>query len=128
MKPLKKEIVRWCSSNKYKHVRVNNLDLWEWFRFDPALKQARFNAERKGDNTLITIIQAMSTRQTSNPPPGVMDGGQWGTVKYAGDSTNVMCLVLCLIGGFFTCCGTCAFLCPLDKKDAYLLGKKVSTL
>lgn len=68
----------------------------------------------------------MATRVTSYPPPGVKDGGKWGSVKYSGDSTNVMCLLLCLIGGCFTCCGACAFLCPLDTKDAYLLGNMVS--
>jgi len=63
--------------------------------------------------------------QTSHPPPGAPDGGAWGTVKYAGDTTNLMCLLLCLLGGIFTGCGTCAYLCPADKKDGYRVGNSV---
>ena len=73
-----------------------------------------------------TTAMAPSSK-TSNPPPGVKDGGVWGRVKYAGDSTNMMCLVLCLLGGIFTGFGTCAYLCPVDEKDGYKLGKLVSS-
>jgi len=65
-------------------------------------------------------------RLTSNPPPGAPDGGQWGKVKYAGDQTNLMCCILCLVGGIFTGFGTCAYLCPIDEKDGYRIGNKVS--
>jgi len=63
---------------------------------------------------------------TSHPPLGAPDGGQWGKVKYAGEKTHLMCLVLCLLGGIFTGCGTCAYLCPGDEKDGYRIDNKVS--
>lgn len=72
-------------------------------------------------------VNAGRIRQTSNPPPSAPDGGIWGSVTYAGNSTNMMCLVLCLLGGIFTGCGTCAYLCPMDKKDAYKIGNKVGS-
>ena len=68
-----------------------------------------------------------ASKTTSHPPPGAPDGGTWGSVKYAGDQTNLMCLVLCLLGGIFTGCGTCAYLCPMDKKDGYRVGRSVSS-
>ena len=67
-----------------------------------------------------------ASKTTSNPPPGAPDGGSWGSVKYAGETTNLMCIVLCLLGGLFTGCGTCAYLCPMDKKDGYHVGGSVS--
>jgi hypothetical protein len=66
------------------------------------------------------------TKYTSNPPPGAPDGGTWGMVKYPGEKTNVLCIILCLVGGIFTGCGACAYLCPLDEKDGYLIGNAVS--
>ena len=66
-----------------------------------------------------------SQMKTSSPPPGVQDGGAWGMVKYAGEKTNLMCLVLCLLGGILTGCGACAYLCPQDEKDAYKVGNSV---
>lgn len=53
--------------------------------------------------------------KSSNPPPGVSDGGIWGKHKYIGAMTCVGCLFVgCLI-----------FCCPCDEKDAYKVDGKI---
>ena len=48
-----------------------------------------------------------------------LQGGVWGKVFYGGEKTACCCIVLCLLTGIFSGCGTCAYLCPMDEKDAY---------
>lgn len=62
---------------------------------------------------------------SSNPPPGVQSGGQWGTVTYSGEKTQLCCIILCLLTGIFSLCGTLAYSCPRDEKDGYRLGDTV---
>ena len=58
----------------------------------------------------------------SDSPPGVGSGGQWGTNKYVGSSTQAAACVGCLC-----CClpGLCILLCPMDERDAYKHEGKV---
>lgn len=56
------------------------------------------------------------------PPPGVPDGGVWGSIKCAGPETAAISLAVdCLCLGF----GECAFCCPVDEVDAYAVNQKV---
>jgi hypothetical protein len=51
---------------------------------------------------------AAPTTQTSNPPPGVKDGGRWGiTNVIIGPVTWTYCIVYALRFGVFSGCGLC---------------------
>lgn len=59
---------------------------------------------------------------TSFPPHNCPDGGQWGTLQYAGNKTILMVCLGCLLGGPF---GLCIFACPQDEKDAYCVNGRL---
>mmetsp|Transcript_34562 Transcript_34562/g.75664 ORF Transcript_34562/g.75664 Transcript_34562/m.75664 type:complete len:173 (-) Transcript_34562:154-672(-) len=67
-------------------------------------------------------VSNVQTRTLPPPPPGAPPGGRWGTIKYSGDKTNMMCIILCLAFGIFSGFGTCAYLCPMDEMDGYKVG------
>eukprot|EP00546_Thalassionema_frauenfeldii_P007812 CAMPEP_0178925186 /NCGR_PEP_ID=MMETSP0786-20121207/17763_1 /TAXON_ID=186022 /ORGANISM="Thalassionema frauenfeldii, Strain CCMP 1798" /LENGTH=91 /DNA_ID=CAMNT_0020600021 /DNA_START=14 /DNA_END=286 /DNA_ORIENTATION=+ len=71
-----------------------------------------------------TKIHAKQTGKP-NPPPGAPEGGQWGCVKYGGDKTALLCVILCLLTGVFSGCGLCAYACPQDEKDAYRVKDQI---
>lgn len=66
------------------------------------------------------------TTSTSHAPQGCIDGGQWKQIRYSGNNTFMLCLVLAFCFGIFSCCGACAYLCPQDLKDVYVVQGKVS--
>lgn len=66
------------------------------------------------------------TFQQPQPPPGVSEGGNWGSVKHCGDKTVRLCVFLCLFAGVCTRCGLRAYGCPQDEKDAYQVNGQVS--
>lgn len=72
-----------------------------------------------------TNYYAPPSMATSHPPPGVADGGVWGSSANAGEKTWTICVILCLLGGIFTGFGLPALLCPCDEKDAYMANHKV---
>mmetsp|Transcript_17561 Transcript_17561/g.26272 ORF Transcript_17561/g.26272 Transcript_17561/m.26272 type:complete len:229 (-) Transcript_17561:200-886(-) len=79
---------------------------------------------------IVPVVQS-STNDTTplsnagNPPRGCQAGGRWATIKYNGDKTKILCVVLALCFGIYSGCGTCAFLCPLDNKDVYIVNGNV---
>eukprot|EP00551_Chaetoceros_affinis_P015095 CAMPEP_0203711914 /NCGR_PEP_ID=MMETSP0091-20130426/69763_1 /ASSEMBLY_ACC=CAM_ASM_001089 /TAXON_ID=426623 /ORGANISM="Chaetoceros affinis, Strain CCMP159" /LENGTH=265 /DNA_ID=CAMNT_0050589867 /DNA_START=3 /DNA_END=800 /DNA_ORIENTATION=- len=73
-----------------------------------------------GDKTKILCVVL-----AGNPPQGCQAGGRWATIKYNGDKTKILCVVLALCFGIYSGCGTCAFLCPLDNKDVYIVNGNV---
>jgi hypothetical protein len=77
-------------------------------------------------NYTTTPKPVASTTQTSHPPPGVKDGGRWGTTSgIVGPVTWTYCLVTAFCFGVFSGCGLCALLCPCDKGDVYLIDNMV---
>merc|ERR1719159_1399057 len=73
--------------------------------------------------TTYTIPAATpAATSTSNPPPGVKDGGIWGKVNYIGDRTMMATCFGCLC---FCIPGLLVLLCPIDKKDAYKVDGKI---
>ena len=62
------------------------------------------------------------------PPEGLPEGGEWALVKYSGGNTLMLCLALAFFTGILSCCGTCAFLCPQDKRRVYIINDKVGPL
>ena len=65
---------------------------------------------------------------TADPPNGCRDGGRWTKIRYPGRNTFFMCLALAFWTCCLTCFGTCAFRCPIDKKDVYLVDGKVNLI
>ena len=60
------------------------------------------------------------TADGTAPPLNAPGGGRWiYEAKYAGTATWSMCVVLCCVGGIFTCCGLPILQCPIDKRDEY---------
>ena len=59
---------------------------------------------------------------TSFPPHNCPDGGQWGTLQYAGNRTISLVCLGCLLGGPF---GLCILACPQDEKDAYCVDGRL---
>jgi hypothetical protein len=77
-------------------------------------------------NYTTTPKPVASTTQTSHPPPGVKDGGRWGTTSgIVGPVTWTMCLVTAILFGVFSGCGFCAMCCPCDKGDVYIVDNNV---
>ena len=72
--------------------------------------------------TTPTPQAAPAAAAASDSPPGVGSGGQWGTNKYVGSSTQSAACI-----GFLCCClpGLCILLCPMDERDAYKHEGKV---
>jgi len=69
---------------------------------------------------------------TSNPvhagvthPRGAPPGGRWSKIRYRGSGTALLCCALCWLTGPFSCFGTCAFLCPIDQEEVYVVDGKV---
>lgn len=62
------------------------------------------------------------------PPEGLPEGGEWAQVKYSGGNTLMLCLALAFFTGILSCCGTCAFLCPQDRRRVYIINDKVGPL
>jgi hypothetical protein len=82
--------------------------------------QQQYHAQQQYQNQ--QLIQA---NNSSNPPQGCRDGGRWATIRYSGNNTFLICLVLAFCTGVFSLCGTCAFLCPQDRKNVYVVDNKV---
>jgi hypothetical protein len=78
-------------------------------------------------STTVTHIPATTQSTTSHPPPGVPDGGIWGSVRHTGGGTWALCGILSVVGCmvFLFPCGIFALCCPCDEKDAYLVNRKV---
>lgn len=94
----------------------------------PTIVSAR--PARSTTTTTVTHVPATSsqtTPTTSYPPPGVADGGTWGSIKHSGGGTWALCAVISIVGCMVTLfpCGVFAFCCPCDEKDAYLVNHKL---
>lgn len=64
------------------------------------------------------------------PPPGVKDGGAWGSGKYFGSNSGAFMTTSCIIGIFFlpACCVALVPCCfPMDNRDLYKLKGKFYT-
>lgn len=59
------------------------------------------------------------------PPEGLPEGGHWATIKYNGTRTMMLCFWLACCTGIFSCCGICAFLCPMDRRNVYIVNDRV---
>jgi hypothetical protein len=72
---------------------------------------------------------AASNTVTSHPPPGIKDGGRWGTTNVIGPATWSACATVCCVGllfaGILAPFGLCAFACPCDKGDVYAIDGQV---
>ena len=78
--------------------------------------------KKKGDSVEFTFSwdPSIPTADGKPPPAHAPGGGQWFyKQKYAGPNTQMMCCLLCLMGGVFTGCGAMAFACPTDERDVY---------
>mmetsp|Transcript_25617 Transcript_25617/g.32285 ORF Transcript_25617/g.32285 Transcript_25617/m.32285 type:complete len:118 (+) Transcript_25617:44-397(+) len=61
----------------------------------------------------------------NHPPQGCPQGGKWARVKYNGQKTWILCIALAACFNIYSGCGACAFLCPQDQKDVYVVNGKV---
>jgi len=68
---------------------------------------------------------ANNNTSSRNPPQGCQDGGRWAQIRYSGNNTAILCVVLACCCGVFSLCGLCAFLCPQDVKNVYVVNAKV---
>ena len=59
----------------------------------------------------------------ASPPPGIEEGGIWGTNKYIGTTTQGAACLGCLCLGVPGCIALCF---PCDERDAYKVKGKVS--
>ncbi len=75
--------------------------------------------------TVAPVASSSPARNGPPPPPGCPEGGRWATIKYGGDKTLMLCLVLCFCCGILSLCGACAYLCPQDEKRVYVYGGNV---
>jgi len=69
-----------------------------------------------------TTPAVTSSNTTSNPPGNCPNGGQWGTLQYAGNKTCALTCLGCIICGIF---GLAFLACPQDEKDAYCINGKL---
>lgn len=85
------------------------------------------NANKSTPEAIPVASEQVGGNKVSSPgpPPNVPAGGAWGRVKYGGDTTGTMCILLCLLTGIFSGCGTFAYLCPCDEKDGYKVNNTV---
>jgi len=90
---------------------------------------ARTNTATTRPSTTTTTVTHVPppSHNTSYPPPGVADGGTWGTIKHSGGNTWGLCAAISIVGCMVTLfpCGVFAFCCPCDEKDAYVINRKV---
>jgi hypothetical protein len=77
--------------------------------------------------TTTTTIPAPAQAGTSHPPPGIPDGGYWGTANVIGPATWTTCAVVSCVCCFLTLlpCGLFALLCPCDRGDVYAVSGRV---
>ena len=68
------------------------------------------------------VVAPSHASRTSNPPPNCPDGGQWGTLQYAGNKTCALTCLGCIICGIF---GLLFLACPQDEKDAYCINGRL---
>jgi len=78
--------------------------------------------ENNIQNPIHAIIPVAQHQQPQITPPGVAEGGVWGSVTEVGQNTLFIlvigCLVCCLPGLLILCC-------PVDKKKAYRVSGRV---
>mmetsp|Transcript_42828 Transcript_42828/g.48668 ORF Transcript_42828/g.48668 Transcript_42828/m.48668 type:complete len:125 (-) Transcript_42828:163-537(-) len=67
-------------------------------------------------------VAVATTKKSSNPPPRCAEGGIWGKVSYAGNTTTMIALIGCLCVGPFACLICC---CPQDEMDAYAVNGRL---
>lgn len=95
---------------------------------EPRQRKNSAPAQSSTTTTTVTHIPApRSSQTTSFPPPGVPDGGTWGSIKKTGGNTWALCAAISFVGCMLTAfpCGIFAFCCPCDDRDAYLVNRKV---
>ena len=101
---------------------VNGGQRFEWLVDGIPLMFDAPPGKKKGDEHEFGYLwdTTAPTADGKPAPVGAPGGGRWMyQVAFAGTNTNLMCLVLCLCGGIFTCCGAVAYACPADKRDEY---------
>jgi len=124
---------------------IDNTNLENPPAYAPAMQQTSANVVNYGDNKqteqevvyvsdahvvaanivdppAILVARPSHSSRTSNPPPNCPDGGQWGTLQYAGSKT---CALTCLGCWFCLCLGLLFLACPQDEKDAYCVNGKL---
>lgn len=79
--------------------------------------------DSKNSRSSVKLICLFSTSLSLFATQGkAADGGSWGTLKYAGNTTLAMACGFCLCCGPLACC---ILACPQDEKDAYAVNGKV---
>ena len=80
----------------------------------------------KGESLTITMEKnpavASVATVVGGPPPGLPAGGDWGQVKYVGNSTGMAACLGCLCFGIP---GLLVLCCPCDEKDVYRVNGKL---
>lgn len=91
----------------------------------PQAERIYQNLTYRGVNNGNSDFDGSISMMNLRTPDGLPDGGEWAQIKYSGNHTFVMCVALAFLTGICSCCGLCAFLCPVDRKNVYVVNDRV---